>query len=352
VANTTAQEVRSPLTVRELLDAGLHFGHQTKRWNPKMKKYIFDKRSGIHIIDLAKSLTCLQDALVFSREVAARGRTVLFVGTKKQAQQVIKDAAQSCGQPYVVQRWLGGTLTNNVTIRKSVKRMREIEALETSGQMAKLPKKEISTLRHELDKLRRNLSGIADMNETPGAIFIVDIQREAIAVQEANKLNVPVIAIVDTNCDPDPVKYVIPGNDDAIRGIKLISGAVSESVKTGASEYARVAAEITKRREIERAAEEARRTAVRAEARTKSSADGEKPPEGGDRSAKKPAREGDKSGAGRGRGASRKPAAQAASAAPAAAAPAAAAPAAAAPAAPAAPAEAPATPSAEASTAS
>jgi small subunit ribosomal protein S2 len=309
VANTTAEEVRTPLTVRELLDAGLHFGHQTKRWNPKMKKYIFDKRNGIHIIDLTKSLTCLQNALAFAREVGNRGRSLLFVGTKKQAQQVIKEAAQACGQPFVVQRWLGGTLTNNVTIRKSIKRMREIEALETSGQMAKLPKKEVSTLRHELEKLHRNLSGIADMNDTPGAIFVVDIQREAIAVQEANKLNIPVIAIVDTNCDPDPVDHVIPGNDDAIRGIKLIAGAVSEAVKTGAGEYARVAAEIAKKREIERTADEARRSAQRAEARIKASVEGEKSAEG-DRAARKPAREGDKQGA-RGRAPARKPAAKA-----------------------------------------
>lgn len=290
MATFAADEVRTAVTVRDLLDAGLHFGHQTKRWNPKMKKYIFDKRNGIHIIDLTKSLQCLQTALEFVYQTSVSGKSVLFVGTKKQAQQVIKEAAQSCSQPFVVQRWLGGTLTNNVTIRRSIKRMREIEQLEQSGTMAQMHKKEASTMRHELDKLHRNLSGIADMAEMPGAVFVVDILREAIAVQEAKKLNIPVVAIVDTNCDPDPVNYVVPGNDDAIRGIKLVASAIAEAVKKGAGEYAKVAAEIARRRDSDRAADEAKRIAARAEAKARKTAEGEKPAEGeGDKPARKPA---------------------------------------------------------------
>jgi small subunit ribosomal protein S2 len=288
MATSAADDVRTTVTVRDLLDAGLHFGHQTKRWNPKMKKYIFDKRNGIHIIDLTKSLDCLQKALEFIYQTSVSGKAVLFVGTKKQAQQVIKEAAQSCGQPFVVQRWLGGTLTNNVTIRRSIKRMREIEQLEQSGAMAQMHKKEASAMRHELDKLHRNLSGIADMAEMPGAVFIVDILREAIAVQEAKKLNIPVVAIVDTNCDPDSVNYVIPGNDDAIRGIKLVACAIAEAAKRGTGEYAKVAADLAKRRDADRAADEARRVAARAEAKVRKSAEGEKPADGdGEKTARK-----------------------------------------------------------------
>ncbi len=306
MAAVQAEEVPTAVTVRDLLDAGLHFGHQTKRWNPKMKRYIFDKRSGIHIIDLTKSLKCLQVAVEYVCGLAQAGKSVLFVGTKKQGQQVIKDAAASCGQPYVVQRWLGGTLTNNVTIRRSIKRMREIDALEQSGEMAKMHKKEASAMRREQEKLRRNLLGIADMAATPGAIFIVDIQREAIAVREAKKLGVPVVAIVDTNGDPDDIDYVIPGNDDAIRGIKLISGAIAEAIKKGASEYARVAAEVTKKRESDRSAEEARRTAARAEEKKK--ADAEKVAEGEKATRKaKEAKEADKPAA-KPRAAPKKPA--------------------------------------------
>ena len=238
-------EARPGVSVKDLLDAGLHFGHQTKRWNPKMKRYIFDKRNGIHIIDLTKSAVMLEQAMQFVYDTAVTGRRILFVGTKKQAQQVIKDAAVSGGQPYVTQRWLGGTLTNSITIRRSVKRMRDLQALEKKDAFATMHKKEASVLRHELEKLSRNLSGVADMSELPGALFVVDIAREAIAVKEANKLKIPVVAIVDTNCDPDPIDYVIPGNDDAIRAIKLVATAVAETVRRGADEYAKVAAEDT-----------------------------------------------------------------------------------------------------------
>jgi small subunit ribosomal protein S2 len=265
----------NPIGIRDLLDAGLHFGHQTKRWNPKMKRYIFDKRSGIHLIDLAQSLAMLEAASEFVRQTVASGRSILFVGTKKQAQEVIKNTATECGHFYVTHRWLGGTLTNNTTIRRSVKRMREIEALEKGDGLASMHKKEASSLRHELAKLRRNLSGVADMGDRPGAVFVVDINREAIAVREANKLGIPVIAIVDTNCDPDPVNYVIPGNDDAIRAIKLIAGALGDAVKQGGVEYSRVAAETTRKKQAEeesrRRVDEARASEARksAEARAK-----------------------------------------------------------------------------------
>ncbi|MDP6490250.1 MAG: 30S ribosomal protein S2 [Kiritimatiellia bacterium] len=235
--------------IKDLLDAGLHFGHQTKRWNPKMKRYIFDKRNGIHIIDLTQTLTQLDAAMTFVEELATSGKSVLFVGTKKQAQSVVKDAAVDAGQHYVVHRWLGGTLTNNTTIRRSVRRMRELEAIEKEDQFGSLPKKEAASLRRELEKLRRNLSGVAEMSEMPGAMVVIDINREAIAVNEAKRLNIPVVAIVDTNCDPDPVDHVIPGNDDAIRAIKLISEALAMRVRKGAREYERVAAEIARKKE-------------------------------------------------------------------------------------------------------
>jgi len=235
--------------IKDLLDAGLHFGHQTKRWNPKMKRYIFDKRNGIHIIDLTQTLARLDEAMTFVEELATSGKSVLFVGTKKQAQSVVKEAATEAGQHYVVHRWLGGTLTNNTTIRRSVRRMRELEAIEKEDQFGSLPKKEAASMRRELEKLRRNLSGVANMTEMPGAMVVIDINREAIAVNEAKRLNIPVVAIVDTNCDPDPIDYVVPGNDDAIRAIKMISDALGMRVRKGAREYERVAAEIARKKE-------------------------------------------------------------------------------------------------------
>ena len=258
--NTVASTGEAPrgIGVRDLLEAGLHFGHQTKRWNPKMKRYIFDKRSGIHIIDLAKSLVKLNEALEFVHDTVASGRKLLLVGTKKQAQQVVKELATEYGQHYVTNRWLGGTLTNSVTIRNSVRRMRELEKLEEDGSFATMHKKEASSMRRELEKLRKNLSGVADMSALPGALFVVDINRESIAVAEANKLNIPVIAIVDTNCDPDPIEYVIPGNDDAIRAVKLVAASLADTLKKASEEYARIAAEIARKKEAEMAAQEAK----------------------------------------------------------------------------------------------
>ena len=249
-------EVPQDIGIKDLLEAGLHFGHQTKRWNPKMKRFIFDKRNGIHIIDLSKSLVMLKQALEFVNDVVITGKSVLFVGTKKQAQQVIKGAAEHCGQHYVTNRWLGGTLTNNATIRNSIKRLKDIEEIEKNDGFTGMHKKEAARLRRDLEKLRRNLGGIADMGSLPGALFVVDIGREAIAVAEANKLNIPVIAIVDTNGDPDPVDYVVPGNDDAIRAIKLIANAVADTTAKAAAEYAKIAAERARKAEQERRAAE------------------------------------------------------------------------------------------------
>ncbi len=251
--------------IKDLLEAGLHFGHQTKRWNPKMGPYIFGKRNGIHLIDLDKSLTCLDDARKFVADVVSAGKYVLFVGTKKQAQGAMKQAAEDTGQFYVTTRWLGGTLTNNTTIRLSVKRMREIEEMENKGEFEKLTKKEVARLRHELEKLHRNLSGIADMAEMPGILFVVDIRREAIAIAEANRLNIPVVALVDSNCNPDHVDYVIPGNDDAIRSINIVTDAMTEVIKVAHEAYLKRAAEEAKKR----AAEEAKRKAEEEKARAK-----------------------------------------------------------------------------------
>ena len=247
----STQTAQTGLVVQDLIEAGLHFGHQTKRWNPKMKRYIFGKRNGIHIIDLTQSLTCLESALQYLYDAALTGKRILFVGTKKQAQSITKEMATLCGQPYVTHRWLGGTLTNNATIRSRIKRMREIETLETRDNMAGIPKKEAATLRHELEKLRRNLTGIADMAALPGALFVIDINREAIAVAEAKRLGIPVVALVDTNCDPDLIDHVIPGNDDAIRAIRLIAGAAAAAIKRAADEYASVAAALAKKREAD-----------------------------------------------------------------------------------------------------
>jgi small subunit ribosomal protein S2 len=258
------------LSVRDLLEAGLHFGHQTKRWNPKMKRYIFDKRNGIHVIDLSKSMLALKASADFLYEVVVNGRKVLFVGTKKQAQSSVRDAAGRSGQFHVTNRWLGGTLTNSVTIHKSVKRMREIEKMEKDGTLAKMHKKEASSARRELEKLQRVLSGIADMTDQPGALVVVDIIREANAVAEARRLGIPVIAIVDTNCDPEQVDYPIPGNDDAIRAIKLVFDFLADAVQKGNEEYKRVAVEQAARKQAEeearKKAEEARRAAQKARA--------------------------------------------------------------------------------------
>ncbi|OGV66230.1 MAG: 30S ribosomal protein S2 [Lentisphaerae bacterium RIFOXYA12_FULL_48_11] len=242
-----------------------------------MKRYIFDKRNGIHIIDLQKSLVMLQKALEFLYETACSGKTILFVGTKKQAQEAIKEVASACNQPYVTYRWLGGTLTNITTIRRSVQRMRKLDDMEKNDIFAKMHKKEVSGLKHELEKLRRNLTGIASMADLPGALFVVDITREAIAVAEANRLGIPVVAIVDTCCDPDPINYPVPGNDDALRAIKLVATIVGETIGKANQEYAKVAVEIAKKREAEAAARAARGESALPEA-------GQKPGRGAHRS--------------------------------------------------------------------
>ncbi len=266
----TASAVRADVNIQDLLDAGLHFGHQTKRWNPKMKRYIFDARNGIYIIDLEKSLDLLGKARQFIYDTVIRGRKVLFVGTKKQAQEPIKDFAVKTHQPYVVNRWLGGTLTNNTTIRKSVGRLHELEkVVESTDSIKGTSKKEVSRLRRELEKLRYNLCGILDMEEVPGALFVVDINREAIAVAEANKLKIPVVAIVDTNCDPDAIDYPIPGNDDSIRAIRLIAESMANTIQQAATEYSKVAAAEARKRAVAEAEAAAKARAAEEERKIK-----------------------------------------------------------------------------------
>jgi small subunit ribosomal protein S2 len=223
-------------TRRELLEAGVHFGHQTRRWNPKMQRYLFGERSGIYIIDLEKSLTGLQEAYDFVRELGRRGGVVLFVGTKKQAQDVVAQQAARVNLPFVNTRWLGGMLTNFQTISGRLARLRELREMERSGAFEFLPKKEVLRLRHEKEKLERNLGGVQDLERLPDAIFVIDTKKEHIAVTEARKLGLPVIAIVDTNCDPDEVDYIIPGNDDAIRAVSLITRVIADALEEGQSE--------------------------------------------------------------------------------------------------------------------
>ena len=232
------------ITLKDMFDAGLHFGHQTKRWNPKMKGYIFDKRNGIHIIDLTQSVTMLDEAAAFLRDTVLDGKKILFVATKKQAAEMVKNAAESVEQFYITERWLGGTLTNAKTIRTSVKRMRQLQATaKANGGQLSEHKQEASMLRRELAKLEKNLTGIAEMAEQPGAVVIIDCVREANAVKEAVRLHIPVVAIVDTNADPEPIDYVIPGNDDSVRGIELIMNGLTKVIKTANSEYSAKAAE-------------------------------------------------------------------------------------------------------------
>jgi len=218
------------ITMKELLEAGVHFGHRTHRWNPKMKRYIYGGRNGIYIIDLHQTLKLFEDARQFVQDVVSEGGDVLFVGTKKQAQEAIDSAAKACGMYFVNQRWLGGMLTNFSTIQTRITRLRELNQMEEEGKLELLTKKEAAKLREERDKLERFVGGIKDMPKLPSVIFIVDLKKERIALLEARKLEIPVVAIVDTNCDPDEVDYVIPGNDDAIRAIKLIAGKIAEAV--------------------------------------------------------------------------------------------------------------------------
>ena len=221
------------VSMKQLLEAGVHFGHQTRRWNPKMAPYIFTERNGIYIIDLQKTVKKLEDAYMFVREVAANGDEVLFVGTKKQAQDSIKEEAIRCGMPYVNARWLGGMLTNFNTIQRRIKRLAQLKTMEADGTFDMLPKKEVIKLNLEIEKLEKFMGGITEMKKQPAAMFIVDPRKERIAVAEAHRLNIPIIAIVDTNCDPDEIDYVIPGNDDAIRAVKLIVGAMADAVIEG-----------------------------------------------------------------------------------------------------------------------
>ena len=227
------------ITMKELLEAGVHFGHQTKRWNPKMKQYIFGERNGIYIIDLQKTLRLFKEATQFVTELAAQGKTILFVGTKRQAQDAIAEEALRCNMFFVNQRWLGGLLTNFSTIQKSIKRLKELDAMATDGRYELLPKKEVTRLERERKALEKNLSGIKNMPGLPDAIFVIDSKNEEIAVAEARRLGIPVIAIVDTNCDPDFVDYVIPGNDDALRAIRLFASKVSESIVEGQADEQR-----------------------------------------------------------------------------------------------------------------
>jgi small subunit ribosomal protein S2 len=219
--------------MKELLEAGVHFGHQTKRWNPKMKEYIFGERNGIYIIDLQKTLKMFKDASKFVQDAAAEGRTVLFVGTKRQAQDAIAEEAGRCGMFYVNNRWLGGLLTNWVTVQKSVKRLKDLDEMATDGRYELLPKKEVIKLERERKHLQANLAGIKSMNRLPDIVFVIDSNKEAIAVKEARKLGIPVVAVVDTNCDPTEVDWVIPGNDDALRAIRLFASKVADSIAEG-----------------------------------------------------------------------------------------------------------------------
>jgi small subunit ribosomal protein S2 len=222
------------ITMKELLEAGVHFGHQTKRWNPKMKEYIFGERNGIYIIDLQKTLKMFKEASKFVTDAASTGKVLLFVGTKRQAQDAIAEEAQRCGQFFVNQRWLGGLLTNWVTVQKSVKRLKELDDMATDGRYELLPKKEVIKLERERKHLQANLAGIKTMERLPDAIFVIDSNNEQIAVREARKLGIPVVAVVDTNCDPTEIDYVIPGNDDALRAIRLFASKIADSVIEGA----------------------------------------------------------------------------------------------------------------------
>jgi small subunit ribosomal protein S2 len=219
--------------MKQLLEAGVHFGHQTRRWNPKMRPYIYGERNGIHILDLRQTVTQVEDAMKYVKDLVAGGGTVLFVGTKKQAQGAVAENATRAGMPYVNYRWLGGMLTNWATIQKRIFYMRELRHLESSGEMNALPKKERLGLRRELDKLEQNLGGVADMQRVPEAVFIIDVNTEATAVAEATRLGLPIIALLDSNCDPDPIDYVIAGNDDAIRAADLIAGAIADAAEEG-----------------------------------------------------------------------------------------------------------------------
>jgi small subunit ribosomal protein S2 len=249
-----------PLAMKDLLEAGVHFGHQTKRWNPKMKPYIFGERSGIYILDLGKTVKMFKSAEQFVRQLAAEGKTVLFVGTKRQAQDVIAEEAARSGMYYVNERWLGGLLTNFTTIQRSIARLRDLEAMATDGRYEFMPKKEIARAEKEKRKLLKNLEGIRNMSRLPDALFVVDTRKEKIAVDEARKLKIPVIGIVDTNCDPDEVDFAIPGNDDALRSIRLFAARMADVILDGRGERESAIAEQAQAEAEAAAADEASRT--------------------------------------------------------------------------------------------
>lgn len=231
------KEIVLSVGIKELLEAGVHFGHQTRRWNPKMKPFIFDARNGIHIIDLSKTLNQLEAACNFLAETVRKGGQVLFVGTKKQAQEAMREAAKACNQHYVTERWLGGTLTNYQTIRKSIARLKHLEKMETDGSMAEFVKQEQSVLRREANRLNKYFDGIRGLEKMPGALFVVDVKREHNAVAEARRLNIPIVAIVDTNCDPDLVTFPIAGNDDAIRSVRMVLSTIVQAISQARGEY-------------------------------------------------------------------------------------------------------------------
>ncbi len=250
----------TPLAMKDLLEAGVHFGHQTKRWNPKMKPFIFGERSGIYIIDLGKTVKLFKEAEEFVRQLAADGKTVLFVGTKRQAQDVIAEEASRSGMYYVNERWLGGLLTNFTTIQRSIARLRDLEAMATDGRYEFMPKKEIARAEKEKRKLQKNLEGIRNMGRLPDALFVVDTRKEKIAVDEARKLKIPVVGVVDTNCDPEEVDYAIPGNDDALRAIRLFAARVADAVLDGRGERESAMADQATADAEAAAADEANRT--------------------------------------------------------------------------------------------
>jgi len=243
----------SVVSMKQLLEAGVHFGHQTRRWNPKMNEYIFTERNGIYIIDLQKTVKKLEDAYMFVRDLSLQGEDILFVGTKKQAQDSVREEALRCGMPYVNARWLGGMLTNFKTIQRRIKRLSQLKAMEADGTFELLPKKEVIKLKLEIEKLEKFMGGITEMKRQPAAMFIVDPRKERIAVAEAKKLGIPIVAIVDTNCDPDEIDHVIPGNDDAIRAVRLITAAMADAVLEGRQGEQAAKEEATK--ETEQAAE-------------------------------------------------------------------------------------------------
>ena len=275
------------ITIRDLLDAGVHFGHPTSRWNPKMKPYIYGKRNGIYIFDLTTTMRQLDQACKFLYETSAKGGSILFVGTKRQAQELIRNAAEQTGMHYMCERWLGGTLTNNQTIRKSISRMQSIQQKLESGELDTLPKKEASGMKRELVKLQRYLGGIADMRQMPQALVVIDVDREDIAVTEANRLNIPVVALVDTNCNPQHIDYVIPGNDDALRSVSTVMSALVSAISSAREIYLKKVEEEERQRQEEakakadarakaeaenKAKTEARAAEVRAEAKARSEA--------------------------------------------------------------------------------